>query len=227
MHKKGKKLVHSVQQALFYRSNAGEKNTGLCKKKKKRCICGFTCNMLSFWADEDKKPPKTKPQTKNPRALSNATSSNKPITCTILIPWQRATPALLPLYFTYVVPFTLLPLHVKLESGRLLFLTPSFRISRNWDCHRIGVCSRLVNCHIAAENFCPSWSFGFLVRGRQKTTPKPATFSEQSIRKNKPQPKIPSPPPNLMNAMRMIASQMHTHCTSKMKTVRGSKGEFR
>lgn len=67
MHKKGKKLVHSVQQALFYRSNAGEKNTGLCKKKKKKVYLWFYLQyavILGRWGQKapQNKTPNQKPQ---------------------------------------------------------------------------------------------------------------------------------------------------------------------
>lgn len=47
------------------------------------------------------------------------------------------------------------------------------------------------------------------------------------MRKNKPQSKVPLPPPGLIKAMHMTSSQMHAHCTPKMKIIRENKGEFR
>lgn len=120
-----------------------------------------------------------------------------------------------------VLRIILLPLHVRMKNERLIFLTQSIEdLGLPYNC-----C--LQWSHFTAESFCPSWSFEFLVRRKQKSPPNPANFSEQSRRKNKPQSKIPSPTPGMVKATHIIASQMHSHCAPKMKSIGENKGEFR
>ena len=87
-----------------------------------------------------------------------------------------------------------------------------------------GICSGPTHC---SRQFCPRWSFGFLVTRRQINHSQNSQVFWTVNKKNKSQPKIPSPPLSLLNAMHMIASQMHTQSTSITKVVRGSKVEFR
>jgi len=61
MHKKGKKIVHSLQKYLFYRTNArGKKNTVFPKKKK------FYLQTCSRFGQMRTKSRKLHPKPKNP-----------------------------------------------------------------------------------------------------------------------------------------------------------------